>query len=201
MWGAGGHIPCSTRNPYKMLKETELNFRIVRVIGLRTFVQIKIRTKPLALEAVEERLVGYSSDSKSFRVYNPIIQRIMESSNAIFNETTSRLLPPPLRAPQLLMQELPDGDEPDDDNKGYYCIIHDDVLRDFRNYTSVIDHPGSVSINHVTASGRSKVHWWLNFSTGSAQSLGKIFCKTVPCMGERLKLGGVPQGSILKHTE
>ena len=36
-----------------------------------------------------------SSNSKCYRVYNPVIRRIMESRNVIFIETPSRLLPPP----------------------------------------------------------------------------------------------------------
>ena len=34
-------------------------------------MHIERRTKKLALKAVERRSVGYSSNSKSYRVYNP----------------------------------------------------------------------------------------------------------------------------------
>ena len=124
-------------------------------------------TKKLALKEVEGRLVGYSSDSKSYRVYNPVTRCIIESRNVIFIETPSRLLPPPSEGPQLLMQELPPGDDPDRDSKGHNYITDDDFLRDLRNYKSVVDHPGSASTDHVTASRRSE-------NTLVAELLGRI---------------------------
>ena len=124
-------------------------------------------TKKLALKAVEGRLVGYSSDSKSYRVYNPVTRCIIESRNVIFIETPSRLLPPPSKGPQLLKQELPPGDDPDRDSKGHNYITDDHFLRDLRNYKSVVDHPGSASTDHVTASRRSE-------NTLMAKLLGRI---------------------------
>ena len=56
------------------------------------------------------------------------------------------------KRPQLLMQELPPGDDPGRDNKGHNYIPDDDFLRDLRSYTSMVDHPGSASTDHVTAS-------------------------------------------------
>ena len=50
----------------------------------------------LELKAVEGRLVGYSNNSKSYLVYNPVTRRIMESRNVIFIETPSYLSPPSL---------------------------------------------------------------------------------------------------------
>ena len=46
-------------------------------------------------KAVEGQLVGYSNNSKGYRVYNPDARRILESRNVIFIETPSRLFPPP----------------------------------------------------------------------------------------------------------
>ena len=68
---------------------------------------------------------------------------------------------------QLLMQKLPPGDDPDRDNKGHNYITDDDFLRDLRSYTSVVDHPGSASTDHVTASRRSE-------NTLVAELLGRI---------------------------
>ena len=85
-------------------------------------MHIERRTKKLALKAVERRSVGYSSNSKSYRVYNPATRCIMESRNVIFIETPSRLLPPPSEGPQLSMQELPPGDNPGRNNKGHNYI-------------------------------------------------------------------------------
>ena len=107
-------------SPYKMLKGTEPDLRILRVIGTRAFVHIERRTKTLALKAVEGRLVGYISSSKSYHhVYNPVTRCIIESRNVIFIETPSRLLPPPSEGPKRLMQELPCGDDPDRNNKDH----------------------------------------------------------------------------------
>ena len=139
-----------------MLKGLEPDLWIFRVIGARAFVHVERRTKKLALKADEGRLVGCSSNSKSYRVYNPVTRYIMESRNVIFIDTLSRLLPPPSKGPQLLMQELPPGDDPDRDNKGHNYITDDDFLRDLRNYTSVVDHPESASTDHVTVSRRSE---------------------------------------------
>ena len=40
--------------------------------------------------------MGYSNNSKSYLVYNPVTRRIMESRNVIFIETPSYLSPPSL---------------------------------------------------------------------------------------------------------
>ena len=95
------HSAVNMQSPYKMLKGTEPDLRILCVIGARAFVHIERCTQKLALKAVEGRLVGYSSNSKSYRVYDPVPQCIMESRNAIFIETPSRLLPPPTERPHL----------------------------------------------------------------------------------------------------
>ena len=141
--------------------------RILRVIGARAFVHIERRTKKLPLKAVEGKMVGYSSNSNSYRVYNPVIQFIMESRNVIFIETLSRLLPPPLEKSQLLMQERPPEDNPGRDNKDHNYITNDYFLRDLRNYTSVVDHPGNASTDHVPASRHSE-------NTLMAELLGKM---------------------------
>ena len=195
------HSALNMQSPYKMLKGTEPDLRILRVIGARAFVHIERRTKKLAPKAVEGRLVGYSSNSKSYRVYNPVT-RCIESRNVIFIETPSRLLPPPSEGPQLLMQELPPGDDPDRDNKGHnYITDDDDFLRDLRNYTSVVDHPGSASTDHVTANRRSE-------NTLVAELLGRICAITRRDLledgvlpGEASPTGEVPQGGVLELPE
>ena len=164
-------------------------------------MHVERRTKKLALKAVEGRLVGYSSDSKSYRVYNPVTRCIIESRNVIFIETPSRLLPPPSEGPQFLMQELPPGDDPDRDSKGHSYITDDDVLRDFRNYKSVVDHPGSASTDHVTAIRRSE-------NTLVAELFGRIsaitrrdLLKDDALPEEASPTGEVPQGGVLERPE
>ena len=90
------HSAIGIQSPYKMLHGTEPDLRLIRVIGARAFVHIETYSKKLELKAVEGRLVGYSNNSKSYRVYNPATRRIMESRNVNFIETPSRLFPPPL---------------------------------------------------------------------------------------------------------
>ena len=51
-------------------------------------------TKKLYVRAVEGRLVGYSSKSKSYRIYSPVTRQIVESSNVVFIETPSQLILP-----------------------------------------------------------------------------------------------------------
>ena len=105
------------------------------------------------------------------------------------------------KGPQLLMPELPPGDDPDRDNKGHNYITDDDFLRDLRSYTSVVDHPGSASTDHVTASRRSE-------NTLVAELLGRISAITRRDLmedgalpGEASPTGEVPQGGVLERPE
>ena len=105
------------------------------------------------------------------------------------------------KGPQLLVQELPPGDDPDRDNKGHNYITDDDFLRDLRRYTSVVDHPGSASTDHVTASRRSE-------NTLVAELLGRISAITRRDLledgalpGEASPTGEVPQGGALERPE
>ena len=105
------------------------------------------------------------------------------------------------KGPQLLMQELPPGDDPDRDNKGHSYITDDDFLRDLRSYTSVVDHPGRASTDHVTASRRSE-------NTLVAEFFGRISAITRRDLLEEGALPGeasptveVPQGGVLERPE
>ena len=109
----------------------------------------------------------HSSKSKSYHVYNSVTRCIMESKNEIFIKTPSHLLPPPSEGPQLLIRELPPGDEQGRDSRGHTYITDDDFLRDLRKYTSVVDPPGSASTDHLSASRRSE-------NTSVAEPLGRI---------------------------
>ena len=99
------------------------------------------------------------------------------------------------------MQELPPGDDPDRDNKGHNYIIDDDFLRDLRNYTSVANHPGSASTDHVTANRRTE-------NTLVAELLDRISAITRRDLledgalpGEESLTGEVPQGGVLERPE
>ena len=62
------HSAIGMQSPFKMLNGADPDLRLLRVIGARAFVHIETHTKTLELKAVEGRLVGYSNDSKSYRV-------------------------------------------------------------------------------------------------------------------------------------
>ena len=90
------HSAIGMQSLYKMLPGTEPDLRLLRVIGARAFVHIETYSKKIEVQVVEGRLVAYSNNSKSYRVYNSTNRRIIESRNVIFIETPSRLFPPPL---------------------------------------------------------------------------------------------------------
>ena len=99
------------------------------------------------------------------------------------------------------MQELPPGDDPDRDNKGHDYITDDDFQRDLRNYTSVVNHPGGASTDHVTANRRSE-------NTLVAELLDRISAITRRDLledgalhGKASPTGEVPQGGILERPE
>ena len=103
--------------------------------------------------------------------------------------------------PQLFMQELPPGDDPDRGNNDHNYITDDDFLRDLRSYTSVVDHPGSASTDHVTASRRSE-------NTLVTELLGRISAITRRDLledgalpEEASSTGEVPQGGVLERPE
>ena len=134
-------------------------------------------------------------------MYNPVTRYSIESRNVIVIETPSRLLPPPSEGLQHLLQELPPGDDLDRDNKGHNYITDDDFLRDFRNYTTVVDHPGSACTDHVTANRRSE-------NILGAELLGRIsaitrrdLLKDGALPGEASPTGEVPQGGVLERPE
>ena len=77
------HSAIGMQSPYKTLHGREPDLRLLRVIGARAFVHVETYTKKLDVRAVEGRLVGYSSNSKSYRVYIPGTQRIVESRNIV----------------------------------------------------------------------------------------------------------------------
>ena len=133
-----------------MLHGTEPDLRFLRVIGARVFVHIETDSKTFKLKTVEKRLVGYSNNSKSYRVYNPATRRIMESRNIIFIETPSRLFPPPLEETPQQVNPLSNG--MDDHN---YITDDDDFLRDLRSYTSVLEPIPGASAHHIAVGGLS----------------------------------------------
>ena len=138
-WGnRAPHSAIGMQSPYKMLNGTEPDLRLLRVIGARAFVHIETYTKKLELKAVEGRLVGYSNNSKSYRVFDPATRRIMESRNVVLIETP----------PQILRWN--------NDLQGHNYATDEDFIRDVRDYTSVLDPLSGASIDHMTVGALSK---------------------------------------------
>ena len=79
---------------FKMLHGEEADLSLLRVIGAKAFVRIK-DSRRLDAAAWEEKVCGYSEESKSYRVWNPKTHRFVESRNVTFIETPPHLLPPP----------------------------------------------------------------------------------------------------------
>eukprot|EP00903_Cladosiphon_okamuranus_P019283 g17724.t1 len=115
------HAALNNGTPYKALFGTDAHLGHLRVVGARAFVHEETHTKKLDSRAWEGRLVGYSLDSKSYRIYNAQTRRVRESRNVVFIETA----PAP---PSLDERGFDDGEFTYDDQ--------DDMIRDVRNYTT-----------------------------------------------------------------
>eukprot|EP00903_Cladosiphon_okamuranus_P005795 g5742.t1 len=109
------HAALNNGTPYRALYGREAYLGNLRVIGSRAFVHEETFTKKLESRAWEGRLVGYSTDSRSYRIYNSETRRVRESRNVAFIET-----PPP--APSLDEKGFDDGE--------FVYDSHDDMLPD-----------------------------------------------------------------------
>lgn len=128
------HAALKNETPYKRLYGKDAHLGHLKVIGARAFVHVETYTKKLEPKAWEGRVVGYSSDSKSWRVYNPTSQSVRESRNVVFIETPSAMLPAP-----NLDKGMEEGDFTYDD--------HDDMVLDVWNYTSRLEFSSSPGPN------------------------------------------------------
>ena len=116
------HAAFHNATPYKALYGKDAHLGQLRVVGAREFVHEETHTKNLESRAWEVRLVvGYSLDSKSYRLYNAQTRRVQETRNVIFIETTP--------APPLLDQRSFDDGE-------FTYADQNDMIRDVRNYTT-----------------------------------------------------------------
>ena len=88
-------------------------------------MHVETHTKKLEHRAWEGRLVGYSMDGKSFRIFNASTRSVRQSRNIIFIETLS---------------VLPEPDLVNGFYEGEYTYDGcDDMVRDVRNFTSHLD--------------------------------------------------------------
>lgn len=83
------HSALHNGTPYKALYGKEADLRHLRAIESRDFVHVETHTKKLDDRAWGERLVGYCTDSTSFRVYQPGTRKARESRNIVFIKTLS----------------------------------------------------------------------------------------------------------------
>lgn len=113
------HAALNNGTPYKALYGKDAFLGNLRVIGCRAFVHEETFTKKLESRAWEGRLVGYSTTSKSYRIYNSQSHRVRESRNVVFIETP----------------RLPPADDADFDSGEFNYDDHDDMVRDVRNHT------------------------------------------------------------------
>ena len=144
------HKALKMETPFNMLHGEEVDLSHLRVIGARAFVHIKDYRK-LDAATWEGKVCGYSEDSESYRVWNPKPHRVMESRNVTFIETPPHLLPPPSKLSPLQDLEPPSWDIDDDALDNDY-ISYEDLLRDVRDYTGVLDFTANAPAHHENAS-------------------------------------------------
>ena len=90
------HASLADETPYKALYGKDANLGRLRAIAARALVHVETHTKKSEQRPWEERLVSYSMDSTSFRIYNASTRSVRESRNVIFTETPSVLPEPDL---------------------------------------------------------------------------------------------------------
>ena len=96
-------------------------------------------------------MCGYSKARKSYRVWNPKTHRAVESRNVTFIETPPHLLPTPSKLSPLQDLVPPSWDLDDTLYNDY--ISYENLLRDVRDYTGVLDFTTDIPANHENASG------------------------------------------------
>ena len=147
------HKALKVETPFKMLHGEEAGLSHLRVIGAKTFVQIKDSRK-LDAAAWKGKICGYSEESKSYRVWTLTTHRIVESGKVALIETPPHVLPPPSKLSPLQDLVSPswdiDNDTLDNDYSSY-----DDLLRDVKDYTTVLDFTVNTPANHENANGVS----------------------------------------------
>ena len=126
------HAALGNKTPFQALYGKPAHLEHLRAIGARALVHIETFTKKLDACAWEGRLVGYSTDITSFRVYHPKTRKVRESRNVVFIETPSVAPDPDLMLDEGALE----------------CHEPDDLVRDVRNYATRLDL-GSSSDNRT----------------------------------------------------
>ena len=137
------HSGLDMETSFKRLYGKEDTLSHLKIIGARAFVHIKDAMK-LQPKSWEGMLCGFSEDEAlSYRVWNPKTCRVMESRYMTFIDTPPHLTPQPIRLSPL--RELPREKLVD-----AYAST-DDLLRDVRDYTAVLDFNVNIPDEHAIA--------------------------------------------------
>ena len=137
------HSGLDRETPFKQLYCKEVNLSHLKIIGAKAFVRIK-DAKKVKPKTWEGMLCGFSEDEAlSYRVWNPKTRSVVESRNVTFIETPPHLILQPIRLSPL--QELSPSELVD-----HYAPT-DDLLRDARDYTAVLDFNVNVPAEHANA--------------------------------------------------
>ena len=137
------HSGLDMETPFKRLYSQKANLSHLKIIDVRAFVHIK-DAKKLEPKPWEGMLYGFSEDEALFyRVWNPNSRRVVESRNATSIKTPPHLIPQLKRLSPL--REIPPSELVDD-----YAST-DDLLRDARDYTAVLDFNVNIPAKHASA--------------------------------------------------
>ena len=138
------HKALKRKTLFKMLHGEEADTSHLRVIGARTFVHIEDARK-LDAATWKGEVFGYSEEKKSYRVWNPKTHRVT------FIETSPHLLPSPSQLSSL-RDLVPPSWDLNDDTLENDSISYDDILRDARGYTGVLNFTSIIPANHENVS-------------------------------------------------
>ena len=101
------HANLGNETPYYRMYGEQASLKHLRVIGSTAYVHIEPHKTKLDPRAWEGKLVGYSPDSKAYRIYNPRTRKVTTSRNVTFIKTMDAAMPPA-------------GTGEDDENDKYY---------------------------------------------------------------------------------
>ncbi|CAM9369359.1 unnamed protein product, partial [Hapterophycus canaliculatus] len=88
------HVHLGNETPYFRMFGTQASLQHLRVIGSSAFVHVETYKTKLDPRAWEGKLVGYSPNSRAYRIYNPKTRRIVSSRNVTFIEPMDVAMPP-----------------------------------------------------------------------------------------------------------
>lgn len=152
------HSTLGGDTPYFRLYGKHADLSALRVIGSRSFVHTEVYTSKFEDKAWEGILCGYSTTSKSYRVYNPSTRHVVESRNVTFLETPPRNIPTSSNDPEA---------------------AYDHYFFDVLNFTSTFNDR-SFDIDHVEATARMRNMIDYDSAPALASSTSSGFAPSTP---------------------